>query len=96
MGPATIPIRRPATAPYRLYNIGNNQPVELLRLHRAASRRRWDAKAEKNLLPMQPGDVPATYADVDDLARDVGFAPHTPIEEGVAKFVEWYRDYYRV
>ena len=52
-------------------------------------------KAKKNLLPMQPGDVPATYADVDDLARDVGFKPSTPVEEGIRRFVEWYRGYYR-
>jgi UDP-glucuronate 4-epimerase len=82
-------------APYRLYNIGNNQPVELLHLI-ATLEKCLGRKAEKNLLPMQPGDVPETYADVDDLSRDVGFRPATPIEEGVAKFVEWYRGYYRV
>jgi UDP-glucuronate 4-epimerase len=87
----------PATslAPYRLYNIGNNQPVELLHLI-ATLEKSLGRKAEKNLLPMQPGDVPETYADVDDLSRDVGFRPATPIEVGVAKFVEWYREYYRV
>jgi len=82
-------------APYRIYNIGNHQPVELLRfieiLEGALGR-----KAELTLAPMQPGDVPATYADVDDLARDVGFAPDTPLELGIARFVEWYRGYYRV
>ncbi len=80
-------------APYRLYNIGNNEPVELLRfieiLEDCLGKR-----AEKNLLPMQAGDVPATFADVDDLARDVGYAPKTPIETGIARFVEWYQDYY--
>jgi UDP-glucuronate 4-epimerase len=87
----------PATssAPYRLYNIGNNAPVKLMQLieaiEAAAGR-----KAIKTLLPMQPGDVPATYADVEDLARDVGFAPRTPIETGVKRFVEWYRDYHGV
>jgi len=82
-------------APCRLYNIGNNSPVELLRfievLEECLGR-----KAEKNLLPIQPGDVPATYADVDDLARDVGFRPATPIEEGIRRFVTWYRGYYGV
>jgi UDP-glucuronate 4-epimerase len=81
-------------APYKLYNIGNNKPVELLRfieiLEECLGR-----KAVKNLLPMQPGDVPATYADVDDLMRDVGFRPSTPIEEGLKKFVEWYQGYYK-
>jgi UDP-glucuronate 4-epimerase len=84
-----------STAPYRLYNIGNNRPVELLDFI-SAIERALGRKAVLNLLPMQPGDVPATYADVDDLARDVGFAPDTPIEDGVARFVEWYLDYYRI
>lgn len=86
----------PATsqAPYRVYNIGNHRPVPLLHLIEVLE----DAlgrKATKTLLPMQPGDVPATYADVDDLIQDVGFKPDTPIEVGVARFVEWYRAYYR-
>jgi UDP-glucuronate 4-epimerase len=87
----------PATsaAPYRLYNIGNHQPVELMDFI-AAIEDATGRKAEKNFLPMQPGDVLATYADVDDLTRDVGFAPGTPISEGVRRFVAWYRDYYRV
>jgi len=80
-------------SPYRLYNIGNHQPVELMRfievLEECLGR-----TAEKNFLPMQDGDVPATYADVDDLIRDVGYQPATPIETGIARFVEWYRDYY--
>ena len=84
-----------STAPYRIYNIGNNQPVELLEfisvLENCLGR-----KAEKRLLPMQPGDVPETYADVDDLMRDVGFRPATPITVGIARFVEWYRSYYKV
>jgi UDP-glucuronate 4-epimerase len=85
----------PATskAPYRLYNIGNNRPVELLRyielLEECLGR-----KAEKNLLPLQVGDVPDTWADIDDLARDVGYAPTTPVEEGVRRFVAWYLEYY--
>jgi UDP-glucuronate 4-epimerase len=82
-------------APYKLYNIGNNNPVELLTfieiLESCLGR-----KAQKNLLPMQPGDVPATYADVDNLIRDVGFKPSTPLEEGIGKFVEWYETYYGV
>lgn len=82
-------------APYRIYNIGNHRPVELLYLiellEGALGRR-----AERRLLPMQPGDVPATFADIEDLARDTGFAPTTPIEEGVPKFVAWYREYYKV
>lgn len=82
-------------APYRIYNIGNNNPVELLQfinvLEECLGR-----KAEKNFLPLQPGDVPATYADVEDLASDVGFRPATPIEEGIKRFVAWYRNYYGV
>ena len=92
---ADAPDPATSTAPYRLYNIGNNNPVELLQFIGAIE----DAigrKAVLNLLPMQPGDVPATYADVDDLTRDVGFAPDTPIEVGVARFVEWYREYYGI
>ncbi len=80
-------------APYRLYNIGNNNPVELLSFIEVIE----DCigrKAVKNFLPMQPGDVPATYADVDDLMRDVGFKPSTPLEEGLKKFVKWYKEYY--
>ncbi len=92
---AAHPCPGSSSAPYRLYNIGNHQPVALLDFI-AAIEKATGCVAEKNFLPMQPGDVPATYADVGDLARDVGFAPHTPLEEGVAKFVAWYRDYYRV
>ncbi len=83
-----------AAAPYRLYNIGNNRPVELMHyievLERCLGR-----KAEKNLLPLQSGDVPDTWADAEDLVRDVGYRPATPVEEGVRRFVEWYLDYYR-
>ena len=81
-------------APYRLYNIGNNQPVELMRvieLLEAALGKR----AQKNFLPMQVGDVPDTFANVDDLMEAVGFRPATSIEEGVRRFVEWYREYYQ-
>ena len=87
----------PATscAPYKLYNIGNNNPVELLRLIEILEGF-LGKKAKKIMLPLQPGDVQATYADVDDLAGEVGFKPDTPIERGVKNFVEWYRWYYRV
>ncbi|HUG70019.1 MAG TPA: NAD-dependent epimerase [Pirellulaceae bacterium] len=81
-------------APYRIYNIGNNQPVELMHLIEVVERS-LGCKAEKNMLPIQPGDVPATFADVDDLIRDVGFQPQTPIEVGVQKFVDWYRSYHQ-
>src|SRR2546427_4286568 len=82
-------------APYKLYNIGNSQPVELLRFIEVLENQ-LGIKAVKNMLPLQPGDVPATYADVDDLVRDVGFKPSTPIEVGIERFVTWYRSYYRV
>jgi UDP-glucuronate 4-epimerase len=81
-------------APYKLYNIGNNQPVELLHMIQTLERCLGKA-ARKNMLPMQPGDVPETYADVDDLMRDVGFKPSTPIETGIERFVQWYREYHR-
>ena len=80
-------------APYRLYNIGNNNPVELMKFI-GVLEDCLGKKAEKNFLPMQPGDVPETYADVDDLTEDAGFKPSTPIEEGIKKFVDWYREYY--
>lgn len=85
----------PATsyAPYKLYNIGNNTPVELNYFIEVLENC-LDKKAKKNLLPMQLGDVPATYADVGDLIQDTGFKPSTSIEDGVKKFVEWYREYY--
>jgi UDP-glucuronate 4-epimerase len=84
-----------STAPYRVYNIGNNQPVELLTMIETLERC-LGRSAERNLLPMQPGDVPATYADIDDLQRDVGFRPHVTIETGLQRFVDWYREYYDV
>ena len=84
-----------SSAPARIYNIGNHRPVELLRcievLEQALGK-----KAEKKLMPLQPGDVPATYADIDDLSRDVGFHPATPIEVGIPRFVQWYREFYKV
>jgi UDP-glucuronate 4-epimerase len=91
----TAPDPGSSFAPYRLYNIGNHQAVELMHLIEALE----DAlgrKAVRRYLEMQPGDVPATYADVEALARDTGFAPSTPIEEGLRRFVAWYREFYRV
>lgn len=82
-------------APYKLYNIGNNNPVELMTFIEAIEQA-MGKTVEKNFLPMQPGDVPATYADVDDLIRDVGFKPSTSIDVGIDRFVRWYRDYYGV
>ncbi|MGN6452808.1 MAG: capsular biosynthesis protein CpsI, partial [Steroidobacteraceae bacterium] len=80
-------------APFRLYNIGNHQPVQLMRyievIEECVGR-----KAQINLLPLQPGDVPETFADIDDLVRDVGYRPATPIEVGVRRFVDWFREYY--
>ena len=80
-------------APYRVYNIGNNQPVELMKMIEILE----DCigiKAEKNMMDMQPGDVPETFADIDALQKAVGFSPDTPIETGIAKFVEWYKSYH--
>ena len=84
-----------STAPYALYNIGNNQPVELMHYIEVLEDC-LGMKAEKNLLPLQPGDVPDTYADVQDLVRDVGYKPDMSVEQGVANFVAWYRDYYKI
>ena len=84
-----------SNVPYRLYNIGNQQPVELMRyievLEECLGR-----NAEKNFLPLQPGDVPDTWADVDDLVTEVGYRPSTPVEQGIRSFVDWYLDYYKV
>lgn len=80
-------------APYKIYNIGNNSPVELMHFIEAIEKC-LGKTAEKNFLPIQAGDVPATFADVDDLMRDVGFKPATSVEEGIGKFVEWYREYF--
>jgi len=87
----------PATsyAPYRNYNIGNNQPVELMEFIETLEDC-LGVKAEKNLLPIQPGDVPVTYADVSDLVKDVGFKPNTSLKVGIEQFVKWYRAYYQV
>ncbi|HEX5420916.1 MAG TPA: NAD-dependent epimerase [Gammaproteobacteria bacterium] len=84
-----------SSAPYRIYNIGNQQPVELMRYIELLESY-LGRKAEKNLLPLQLGDVPDTSADVEDLVEDVGYRPATPVEEGVKRFVEWYVEYYGV
>ncbi|MGH8653747.1 MAG: NAD-dependent epimerase [Gammaproteobacteria bacterium] len=82
-----------SNAPYRLYNIGNNNPVHLMHFIEVLETCLGKV-AEKKLLPLQPGDVPDTYADVDDLAKDLGYRPSTTVEEGVPRFVEWYKDFY--
>ncbi len=82
-------------APYKIYNIGNNQPVELMHFIEVIEDT-LGKKAKKNLMPLQPGDVPATYANIDDLVRDTGFKPATPLEVGIPKFIKWYRDYFKV
>jgi UDP-glucuronate 4-epimerase len=87
----------PATsfAPYRIYNIGSSRPVELMEFI-AALQNQLGKKARMRFLPLQSGDVPTTFADVDDLTKDVGFRPNTPIEEGISRFVAWYSSYYGV
>ena len=84
-----------SNARYKIYNIGNNKPVELLKFIEVIEKV-MGKEAQKNFLPMQPGDVPRTYADVDELMQDVGFKPTTTIEEGIDKFVRWYTDFYRL
>ncbi|AMN67416.1 NAD-dependent epimerase [Psychrobacter sp. P11G5] len=84
-----------ANAPYKIYNIGNNQPITLRRFITAIENA-CGKKAKENLLPMQPGDVPITYADINELISDVGFKPETNIEDGIARFVAWYKQYYSV
>ena len=83
-----------SSAPWRIYNIGNNSPVDVLEVVKILEQS-IGKKAIRELLPMQPGDVPATFADVDDLMRDVGFKPSTPIAEGIAQFIAWYKEYHR-
>ncbi len=87
----------PATskAPYRIYNIGNHEPVELLYFIEVLEKALGQT-AQKEFLSIQPGDVPATYANVEALEKDVDFRPNTPIEEGIERFVAWYRDYYKI
>jgi UDP-glucuronate 4-epimerase len=83
-----------SSAPYRVYNIGNHQPVELMSFIETLERA-LGLEAQKNFLPLQPGDVPETYADIEALKRDVGFEPSTPLAEGLGKFVAWFREYRR-
>jgi len=87
----------PATsrAPYRIYNIGNHTPVDLMEVVRLLETA-LGKKANRELLPMQPGDVPETCAEVEDLRNAVGFAPNTPIEVGIGKFVDWFRAYHGI
>ena len=90
---AELPNPGTSNTPYRVYNLGNDQPVQLLRFIELLEQN-FGRTVEKRLLPMQPGDVPDTWADVSALRRDVGYAPNTSIEDGVARFVEWYREYF--
>ena len=82
-------------ATYRIYNIGNNQPIELLKFIEILEEK-LGVKAVKNFLPIQDGDVEETYADIEDLKRETGFTPSTPIVTGIDNFVKWYRDYYKI
>jgi UDP-glucuronate 4-epimerase len=82
-------------APYKIYNIGNNQPIELSHFIEVLEDK-LGKKAVKNFLPMQDGDVPETFADIEDLTKDVGFRPSTSIEAGIGQFVEWYLSYYKI
>lgn len=84
-----------SAAPYRLYNIGNNNPVQLMHFIECIEKA-LGKEAEKNFLPLQPGDVPATYADIDSLANATGFRAETPIEDGINNFISWYREFYKV
>jgi UDP-glucuronate 4-epimerase len=84
-----------SSAPYRLYNIGSNNPVNLMRYIEVLEET-LGVSAEKNFLPLQPGDVPDTYADVDDLVRDVDYQPNTPVEVGIQNFVSWYKAYHQI
>jgi UDP-glucuronate 4-epimerase len=84
-----------STAPWKIYNIGNNNPEQLMHVV-SLLEREFGREAIKEMLPMQPGDVPATYADIEDLARDIGFRPATTIEDGIKRFAGWYRDYHKL
>ena len=84
-----------SSAPWRIFNVGNNHPEQLRKVV-AVLEKEFGRKAKTELLPMQPGDVPATYADIDDLKREVGFSPSTSIEDGIARFAAWYRDYHQL
>jgi UDP-glucuronate 4-epimerase len=82
-------------APYRVYNIGNSKPVELMDFIRAIEEK-LGMEAQKNLLPIQPGDITSTYADVSDLMRDFNYKPDTSVQDGIGKFVDWYKDFYDI
>jgi len=84
-----------SSSPWRLYNIGNNSPVELMD-YIGALEKSLGIKATKNMLPLQDGDVPDTYANVDDLVRDLNYKPSMSVERGVENFVKWYKDFYKV
>lgn len=84
-----------ANLPYKIYNIGNSAPVKLMDFI-VAIEKKLGKEAKKNFMPMQPGDVPATWANVDDLIENLAFQPETSIEEGVGKFIDWYREFYQV
>ena len=84
-----------SSAPWRVYNIGNNHPEQLMKVV-AVLEKEFGRKARIEMLPMQPGDVPATYADIEDLKREIGFSPSTSIEDGIARFAAWYRDYHHL
>ncbi len=92
---SAMPEAASSNAPYRIYNIGNNQPVELMD-YIACLEQSLGKRAILELLPLQPGDVPDTFADVSDLVRDTGYMPNTPVAEGIARFVEWYRGFYQI
>ena len=83
------------SAPFKVYNIGNSSPVKLMDFIEAIESK-LGIKAKKELLPMQPGDVPMTWADTSDLEKDLGYRPNTPIKEGVSKFIEWYKEHYKI
>jgi UDP-glucuronate 4-epimerase len=95
MAGGAVPDPGSSSAPWRIFNIGNNRPEPLMRIV-AILEQQFGRTAAKEMQPMQPGDVPATYADVDDLVREVGFRPSTSIEDGIARFAAWYRDYHRL
>jgi UDP-glucuronate 4-epimerase len=84
-----------SAAPWKIYNIGNNNPEDLMHVV-SLLEKEFGRSATKEMLPMQPGDVPATYADVEDLVRDIGFRPTTTVEDGIRRFAEWYREYHKV
>jgi UDP-glucuronate 4-epimerase len=94
-GVAETPTPGSAAAPYRIYNIGNQRPVELLHYIEVLEQC-LGVKAERELLPLQPGDVPDTWADVSDLVRDFSYRPDTSVETGIRRFVDWYRSFYHV